>query len=97
MPTKNAYSLEELSKLTTTELMEIHEVTIEVIKMKRDLESRIKATQFKKGDEVTINSPKCKGNTYIIEKLNPKKAVVSNKEKKFETWNVPYNMLEKVK
>ena len=94
MATKNAYNIDELSKMTSAELIKLHEVIVEVIKMKRDLESRVKSTEFEVGDIVIVNTPKFKGRKFKIDKLNPKKAVVIDTENKFISYNVPYTMIE---
>jgi hypothetical protein len=67
----------ELSKLSVSELRNINQIVVELIKQKRTIESLQKKVGLKIGMTVTVNHPKLSGKQLRVEKINRTKAVLS--------------------
>jgi hypothetical protein len=83
----------ELSKLSVTELRNINEMVIELIKQKRTMESLEKKMSLKIGMVVKVNHPKLMGRELEVVKINRTKAslrVIGG----MASYNVPVSMIE---
>ena len=67
----------ELSKLSVSELRNINQIVVELIKQKRNIESLQKKVGLQIGMSVTVNHPKLLGKQLKVEKINRTKAVLS--------------------
>jgi hypothetical protein len=67
----------ELSKLSVSELRNINQIVVELIKQKRTIESLQKKVGLQIGMTVTVNHPKLSGKQLKVEKINRTKAVLS--------------------
>jgi hypothetical protein len=83
----------ELSKLSVTELRNINQMVIELIKQKRTMESLEKKMSLKIGMVVKVNHPKLVGRELEVVKINRTKAslrVIGG----MASYNVPVAMIE---
>jgi hypothetical protein len=83
----------ELSKLSVTELRNINQIVIELIKQKRTMESLEKKMSLKIGMVVKVNHPKLMGRELEVVKINRTKAslrVIGG----MASYNVPVAMIE---
>ena len=83
----------ELSKLSVTELRNINQMVIELIKQKRNIESLEKKLSLQVGMKVKVNHPKLMGRELEVVKINRTKAnlrVIGG----FASYNVPVSMIE---
>jgi len=83
----------DLSKLSVTELRNINEMVIELIKQKRTMESLEKKMSLKIGMVVKVNHPKLMGRELEVVKINRTKAslrVIGG----MASYNVPVAMIE---
>jgi hypothetical protein len=83
----------ELSKLSVTELRNINQMVIELIKQKRTMESLEKKMSLKIGMVVKVNHPKLMGRELEVVKINRTKAslrVIGG----MASYNVPVAMIE---
>jgi hypothetical protein len=83
----------ELSKLSVTELRNINQIVIELIKQKRTMESLEKKMSLKIGMVVKVNHPKLVGRELEVVKINRTKAslrVIGG----MASYNVPVAMIE---
>jgi len=83
----------ELSKLSVTELRNINQMVIELIKQKRNIESLEKKLSLQVGMTVKVNHPKLMGRELEVVKINRTKAnlrVIGG----FASYNVPVSMIE---
>ena len=67
----------ELSNLSVSELRNINQIVVELIKQKRTIESLQKKVGLQIGMSVTVNHPKLLGKQLKVEKINRTKAVLS--------------------
>jgi hypothetical protein len=82
----------ELSKLSVSELRNINQIVIELIKQKRTIESLQKKVGLTVGMKVTVNHPKLRGVELSVNKINRTKATVSVKSG--ATYIVPISLIE---
>ncbi len=83
----------ELSKLSVSELRNINQIVVELIKQKRTIESLQKKVALYVGMKVKVNHPKLMGRELEITKINRTKAnlkVIGG----FGSYNVPVSMIE---
>jgi hypothetical protein len=83
----------ELSKLSVSELRNINQMVVELIKQKRSIESLEKKMGLQIGMKVTVNHPKLMGRELEVTKINRTKAnlrVIGG----FASYNVPVSMIE---
>ena len=82
----------ELSKLSVSELRNINQIVIELIKQKRTIESLQKKVGLTVGMKVTVNHPKLRGVELSVNKINRTKATVSVKSG--ASYIVPISLIE---
>ncbi len=83
----------ELSKLSVSELRNINQMVVELIKQKRSIESLEKKMGLQIGMKVKVNHPKLMGRELEVTKINRTKAnlrVIGG----FASYNVPVSMIE---
>ena len=83
----------ELSKLSVSELRNINQMVVELIKQKRSIESLEKKMGLEIGMKVKVNHPKLMGRELEVTKINRTKAnlrVIGG----FASYNVPVSMIE---
>ena len=83
----------ELSKLSVSELRNINQMVVELIKQKRNIESLEKKMGLQIGMKVSVNHPKLMGRELEVTKINRTKAnlrVIGG----FASYNVPVSMIE---
>ena len=83
----------ELSKLSVSELRNLNQMVVELIKQKRSIESLEKKMGLQIGMKVTVNHPKLMGRDLEVTKINRTKAnlrVIGG----FASYNVPVSMIE---
>jgi len=83
----------ELSKLSVSELRNLNQMVVELIKQKRSIESLEKKMGLQIGMKVTVNHPKLMGRELEVTKINRTKAnlrVIGG----FASYNVPVSMIE---
>jgi hypothetical protein len=83
----------QLSNLSVTELRNINQIVIELIKQKRTIESLQKKVGLRIGMTVRVNHPKLQGRDLEVVKINRTKAnlrVVGG----FSSYNVPVSLIE---
>ena len=83
----------ELSNLSVSELRNINQIVVELIKQKRTIESLQKKVALYVGMKVKVNHPKLMGRELEITKINRTKAnlrVIGG----FASYNVPVSMIE---
>ena len=83
----------ELSKLSVSELRNINQIVVELIKQKRTIQSLEKKVGLKIGMTVKVNHPKLKGRELEVVKINRTKAnlrVIGG----FASYNVPVSLIE---
>lgn len=83
----------ELSKLSVSELRNINQMVVELIKQKRNIESLEKKMGLQVGMKVKVNHPKLMGRELEVTKINRTKAnlrVIGA----FASYNVPVSMIE---
>lgn len=86
-------NISELSKLSVSELRNINQIVVELIKQKRNIESLQKKVGLSVGMKVTVNHPKLQGRELEVTKINRTKAnlrVIGG----FASYNVPVSMIE---
>ena len=83
----------ELANLSVSELRNINQIVVELIKQKRTIESLQKKVALYVGMKVKVNHPKLMGRELEITKINRTKAnlrVIGG----FASYNVPVSMIE---
>jgi hypothetical protein len=85
-------NISELSKLSVSELRNINQIVIELIKQKRNIESLQKKVGLTVGMKVTVNHPKLRGVELSVNKINRTKATVSVKSG--ACYIVPISLIE---
>jgi hypothetical protein len=85
-------NISELSKLSVSELRNINQIVIELIKQKRNIESLQKKVGLTVGMKVTVNHPKLRGVELSVNKINRTKATVSVKSG--ASYIVPISLIE---
>ena len=83
----------ELSKLSVSELRNVNQMVIELIKQKRTIESLEKKLSLQVGMTVKVNHPKLMGRELEVVKINRTKANLRVKGG-FASYNVPVSMIE---
>ena len=86
-------NISELSKLSVSELRNINQIVVELIKQKRNIESLQKKVGLSVGMKVRVNHPKLQGRELEVTKINRTKAnlrVVGG----FASYNVPVSLIE---
>jgi hypothetical protein len=82
----------ELSKLSVSELRNINEIVVGLIKAKRTVESLANKVGLKVGMTVRVNHPKLAGKELSVNKINRTKATLSVKSGK--CFVVPISLIE---
>ena len=85
-------NISELSKLSVSELRNINQIVVELIKQKRNIESLQKKVGLSVGMQVTVNHPKLRGKDLWVNKINRTKATVSVKNG--GVYVVPISLIE---
>ena len=85
-------NISELSKLSVSELRNINQIVVELIKQKRNIESLQKKVGLSVGMQVTVNHPKLRGKELSVNKINRTKATVSVKSG--ACYIVPISLIE---
>ena len=83
----------ELSNLSVSELRNINQIVVELIKQKRTIESLQKKVGLQIGMTVKVNHPKLQGRELEVVKINRTKAnlrVIGG----FASYNVPVSLIE---
>ena len=83
----------ELSKLSVSELRNLNQMVVELIKQKRSIESLEKKMGLQIGMKVTVNHPKLMGRELEVTKINRTKAnlrVIGG----FASYNVPVSLIQ---
>jgi len=82
----------ELSKLSVSELRNINQLVVELIKQKRNIESLQKKVGLQVGMSVKVNHPKLAGKELSVNKINRTKATLSVKSG--ACYVVPISLIE---
>ncbi len=82
----------ELSNLSVSELRNINQIVIELIKQKRTIESLQKKVGLQIGMSVTVNHPKLVGKELFVNKISRTKATLSVKSG--ACYNVPISLIQ---
>ena len=86
-------NISELSSLSLSELRSLNEAVVNMIKLKRNMESTLKKVELSVGMRVRVNHPKLMGRELEIKKISRTKAtlgVIGG----FGSYNVPISMIE---
>ncbi len=86
-------SVQDLSAMTLTELSNLNNLVISVIKAKRGLEGAQKATTLYVNQEVKVDHDGHKDSIFIIKKINKSKAVCHIKGNPLKEFNVPFSLI----
>jgi len=86
-------TIKELSTLSVSELRSLNEAVVDMIKLKRNMESTIKKATLSVGMLVKVNHPRLAGKELEIKKINRTKATVGVVGR-FESYTVPIQMIE---
>jgi hypothetical protein len=88
----------ELSNLSVSELRNINQIVVNLIKQKRNIESLQKKMALHVGMSVKVNHPKLFGKDLKVEKINRTKAVLSvvngPSYGRVSNYTVPVSMIE---
>ena len=82
----------ELSKLSVSELRNINQIVVELIKQKRNIEALQKKVGLQVGMSVKVNHPKLAGKELFVNKISRTKATLSVKSG--ACYNVPISLIE---
>ena len=82
----------ELSKLSVSELRNINQLVVELIKQKRNIEALQKKVGLQVGMSVRVNHPKLAGKELFVNKISRTKATLSVKSG--ARYNVPISLIE---
>jgi len=82
----------ELSKLSVSELRNINQLVVELIKQKRNIEALQKKVGLQVGMSVRVNHPKLAGQELSVNKISRTKATLSIKSGK--CYIVPISLIE---
>lgn len=86
-------NISELSSLSISELRSLNEAVVNMIKLKRNMESTLKKVELSVGMRVRVNHPKLMGRELEIKKISRTKAtlgVIGG----MSSYNVPISMIE---
>ena len=86
-------NISNLSSLSISELRSLNEAVVNMIKLKRNMESTLKKVELSVGMRVRVNHPKLMGRELEIKKISRTKAtlgVIGG----FSSYNVPISMIE---
>jgi hypothetical protein len=86
-------NISELSSLSLSELRSLNEAVVNMIKLKRNMESTLKKVELSVGMRVRVNHPKLMGRELEIKKISRTKAtlgVIGG----MSSYNVPISMIE---
>lgn len=86
-------NISNLSQLSLSELRNLNEAVVSMIKHKRDMEASLKKVELSIGMKVRVNHPKLAGRELEIKKISRTKAtlgVIGG----FASYNVPITMIE---
>lgn len=92
MATKN-FDVTVFQEMNVDELSKINKALVAMIKLKRSMIGEVKKSKLEVGSTVYINSPKFKGEQFIVEKINIKKAQLKRMVNNV-VYNVPLSMIE---
>jgi citrate lyase alpha subunit len=85
-------TIKELSTLSVSELRSLNEAVVDMIKLKRNMESTLKKVGLSVGMTVRVNHPKLAGQELSVNKINRTKATLSVKSGK--CFVVPISLIE---
>ena len=68
----------KLNEMSIEELRNLNKTIVAMIRTKQSFDGIVKKAELKVGSTVYINNPKFKGEKFIVEKINIKKAVFSS-------------------
>lgn len=91
MTNQELYSI--LSKMDITELLEVNNMVVDVIKAKRQIRDNILRSTIKVGDKVGIEKDRFNGSVFVVEKVNRTKAIL-RKENSFSQYSVPFTLIK---
>ena len=86
-------NISELSSLSISELRSLNEAVVNMIKLKRNMESTLKKVELSVGMRVRVNHPKLMGRELEIKKISRTKAtlgVIGG----MSSYNVPISLIE---
>lgn len=86
-------NISNLSSLSISELRSLNEAVVNMIKLKRNMESTLKKVELSVGMRVRVNHPKLAGRELEIKKISRTKAtlgVIGG----MSSYNVPISMIE---
>jgi hypothetical protein len=86
-------NISQLSSLSISELRSLNEAVVNMIKLKRNMESTLKKVELSIGMRVRVNHPKLMGRELEIKKISRTKAtlgVIGG----MSSYNVPISMIE---
>jgi hypothetical protein len=86
-------NISQLSSLSISELRSLNEAVVNMIKLKRNMESTLKKVELSVGMRVRVNHPKLMGRELEIKKISRTKAtlgVIGG----MSSYNVPISMIE---
>ena len=86
-------NISQLSSLSISELRDLNEAVVNMIKFKRATEASLKKMELSVGMKVKVNHPKLMGRELVVNKINRTKAtlgVIGG----FGSYNVPITMIE---
>ena len=83
----------KLNEMSIEELRNLNKTIVAMIRTKQSFDGIVKKAELKVGSTVYINNPKFKGEKFIVEKINIKKAVLKRTLDNV-SYNVPFSMIE---
>jgi hypothetical protein len=86
-------NISQLSSLSISELRSLNEAVVNMIKLKRNMESTLKKVELSVGMRVRVNHPKLMGRELEIKKISRTKAtlgVIGG----MSSYNVPISLIE---
>ena len=86
-------NISQLSSLSISELRSLNEAVVNMIKLKRNMESTLKKVELSVGMRVRVNHPKLAGRELEIKKISRTKAtlgVIGG----MSSYNVPISLIE---
>jgi len=86
-------TISQLSSLSVSELRSLNGAVVDMIKLKRNMESTIKKATLSVGMLVKVNHPRLAGKELEIKKINRTKATVGVVGR-FESYTVPISLIE---
>jgi len=85
-------NISQLSSLSLSELRSLNEAVVDMIKLKRNMESTLKKVGLSVGMKVKVNHPRLAGKELFVNKINRTKATLSLNSG--ACYTVPITMIE---